>query len=230
MIDPIMTDPATTIPCDEPHRSGITGRLNWLRAGVLGANDGIVSVAAIVVGVAGATSAVAPILTAGVAGLVGGAISMALGEYVSVSSQRDSQRALIAKETARTRRDARGGTRRADGDLPRRRVCRRATAGRCRRADRPRRARRAPRGRTRHHRDGHRQPVAGGGGIRAGLHDRRDAAMLAILLPSGIRSDPHHVRRGAARARPDRNPERPHRRGKAAGARRCASSSAARPR
>ena len=83
---------------NEPHAAGLAGRLNWLRAGVLGANDGIVSVAAIVVGVAGATSAVAPILTAGVAGLVGGAISMALGEYVSVSSQRDSQHALIAKE------------------------------------------------------------------------------------------------------------------------------------
>ena len=82
----------------EPHAAGLAGRLNWLRAGVLGANDGIVSVAAIVVGVAGATSEIAPILTAGTAGLVGGAISMALGEYVSVSSQRDSQHALIAKE------------------------------------------------------------------------------------------------------------------------------------
>jgi VIT1/CCC1 family predicted Fe2+/Mn2+ transporter len=77
---------------------GLASRLNWLRAGVLGANDGIVSVAAIVVGVAGATSNNAPILTAGLAGLVGGAISMALGEYVSVSSQRDTQRSLIAKE------------------------------------------------------------------------------------------------------------------------------------
>jgi VIT1/CCC1 family predicted Fe2+/Mn2+ transporter len=65
---------------------------------VLGANDGIVSVAAIVVGVAGATSATAPILTAGIAGLVGGAVSMALGEYVSVSSQSDSEHALIEKE------------------------------------------------------------------------------------------------------------------------------------
>jgi len=83
---------------DEPHDTGLAARLNWLRAGVLGANDGIVSVAAIVVGVAGATSALPAILTAGTAGLVGGAISMALGEYVSVSSQRDSQRALIAKE------------------------------------------------------------------------------------------------------------------------------------
>lgn len=83
---------------DEPHGSGVSQRLNWLRAGVLGANDGIVSVASLVVGVAGATTDSAALLTAGVAGLVGGAISMALGEYVSVSSQRDSERALIAKE------------------------------------------------------------------------------------------------------------------------------------
>ncbi|MET4639980.1 VIT family protein [Mycetocola sp. 2940] len=83
---------------NEPHANGIASRLNWLRAGVLGANDGIVSVAAIVVGVASATSAFFPILTAGMAGLVGGAISMALGEYVSVSSQRDSERALVARE------------------------------------------------------------------------------------------------------------------------------------
>jgi VIT1/CCC1 family predicted Fe2+/Mn2+ transporter len=82
----------------EPRRQDMTSRLNWLRAGILGANDGIVSVAAIVVGVAGATAATGPILTAGVAGLVGGAVSMALGEYVSVSSQRDSQYALIEKE------------------------------------------------------------------------------------------------------------------------------------
>jgi VIT1/CCC1 family predicted Fe2+/Mn2+ transporter len=68
-------------------------RLNRLRAGVLGANDGIVSVAAIVVGVAGATTRSGTILAAGLAALIGGALSMALGEYVSVSSQRDSQRA-----------------------------------------------------------------------------------------------------------------------------------------
>ncbi|MEO7349366.1 MAG: VIT family protein [Terrimesophilobacter sp.] len=82
----------------EPHGAGIAGKLNWLRAGVLGANDGIVSVAAVVVGVAGAISSVPTILTAGIAALVGGAISMALGEYISVSSQRDSQISLIAKE------------------------------------------------------------------------------------------------------------------------------------
>ena len=88
---------------DEPHAGNLAGRLNWLRAGVLGANDGIVSVAAIVVGVAGATSSLPAIATAGVAALVGGAISMALGEYVSVSSQRDSQRALIVKESRELR-------------------------------------------------------------------------------------------------------------------------------
>lgn len=73
-------------------------RLNWLRAGVLGANDGIVSVAGIVVGVAAATSNSTAILTAGVAGLAAGAVSMALGEYVSVSTQRDSERALLEIE------------------------------------------------------------------------------------------------------------------------------------
>jgi vacuolar iron transporter family protein len=82
----------------EPHSGGIAERLNRLRAAVLGANDGIVSVAGIVIGVAGATSDRGPIFTAGLAGLVAGAVSMALGEYVSVSSQRDSQRAQMAQE------------------------------------------------------------------------------------------------------------------------------------
>jgi vacuolar iron transporter family protein len=82
----------------EPHSGGRAAKLNWLRAGVLGANDGIVSVAGIVVGVAGATSARGAIFTAGIAGLVAGSVSMALGEYVSVSSQRDSEHALLAKE------------------------------------------------------------------------------------------------------------------------------------
>jgi VIT1/CCC1 family predicted Fe2+/Mn2+ transporter len=82
----------------EPHHGAVGGRLNWLRAAVLGANDGIVSVAGIVVGVAGATTATGPILTAGLAGLAAGSVSMALGEYVSVSSQRDSETALLAKE------------------------------------------------------------------------------------------------------------------------------------
>lgn len=73
-------------------------QLNWLRASVLGANDGIVSTASLVVGVAGATTERGPIFTAGLAGLVAGALSMAVGEYVSVSSQRDAERAYIARE------------------------------------------------------------------------------------------------------------------------------------
>lgn len=82
----------------EPHVGALASRLNWLRAGVLGANDGIVSVAGLVVGVAAATTDRGPILTAGLAGLAAGAVSMALGEYVSVSTQRDTERALLAKE------------------------------------------------------------------------------------------------------------------------------------
>jgi VIT1/CCC1 family predicted Fe2+/Mn2+ transporter len=84
----------------EAHSGGMSGRLNWLRAGVLDANDGVVSTAGLVVGLAGATTASGPILTAGIAGLVAGAVSMALSEYVSVSSQRDTERALLARERA----------------------------------------------------------------------------------------------------------------------------------
>lgn len=79
-------------------RKALARRLNWLRAGVLGANDGIVSTAGIVMGVAGATVESGPILIAGVAALVAGSISMAGGEYASVSAQRDSEIAALAKE------------------------------------------------------------------------------------------------------------------------------------
>mgnify|MGYP000654472924 CR=1 FL=1 len=82
----------------EPHIGSVAAKLNWLRAGVLGANDGIVSTAGLVVGVAAATAERSPILTAGIAGLAAGAVSMALGEYVSVSTQRDGEKALIEKE------------------------------------------------------------------------------------------------------------------------------------
>ncbi len=78
-----------------PHRSH---RSNWLRAGVLGADDGIVSTASLMLGVLAASSSRSAILTAGIAGLAAGALSMAVGEYVSVSSQRDSERADIAME------------------------------------------------------------------------------------------------------------------------------------
>lgn len=79
----------------ERHR---TDRIGWLRAAVLGANDGIVSTASLVVGVAAANAASSEILVAGVAGLVAGAMSMAAGEYVSVSSQADTERADLARE------------------------------------------------------------------------------------------------------------------------------------
>lgn len=75
-----------------------THRTGWIRASVLGANDGIISTAALILGVAAADSGRTAILTAGVAGLTAGALSMGLGEYVSVSSQRDTEEADIAKE------------------------------------------------------------------------------------------------------------------------------------
>ena len=77
----------------------LSHRAQWLRAAVLGANDGIVSTASLLVGVASAGSSRNAVITAGVAGLTAGAMSMALGEYVSVSSQRDSERSDIARET-----------------------------------------------------------------------------------------------------------------------------------
>lgn len=87
----------TTHP-GEHHTGAMGPTLSWLRASVLGANDGIISTAGLVVGVAGATSSKAAIFTAGLAGLVAGAVSMALGEYVSVSSQRDSETSQLALE------------------------------------------------------------------------------------------------------------------------------------
>ncbi|MGW7279950.1 VIT1/CCC1 transporter family protein [Streptomyces sp. NPDC054844] len=83
---------------DEAHGGALGTRLNWLRAAVLGANDGIVSTAGLVVGVAGATDDRSALLTAGLAGLLAGSLSMAAGEYVSVSTQRDSERAALAME------------------------------------------------------------------------------------------------------------------------------------
>ncbi|WP_369344049.1 VIT family protein [Bifidobacterium aquikefiricola] len=77
---------------------GTSSKLNWLRAGVLGANDGIVSVAGTIIGVAGADSNPRSLLVAGLAALAAGSFSMAGGEYVSVSAQRDTERALLDKE------------------------------------------------------------------------------------------------------------------------------------
>lgn len=78
----------------------LVSRIGWLRAAVLGANDGIVSTASLIVGVAAASAATSQVLIAGVAGLVAGAMSMAAGEYVSVSSQSDTEKADLDKERA----------------------------------------------------------------------------------------------------------------------------------
>lgn len=78
----------------------LVSRIGWLRAAVLGANDGLVSTASLVIGVAAAEASRSGIVIAGVAGLVAGAMSMAAGEYVSVSSQSDTEKADLARETA----------------------------------------------------------------------------------------------------------------------------------
>ncbi|HTL84203.1 MAG TPA: VIT family protein [Acidimicrobiia bacterium] len=89
----------------EQHKSH---RVGWLRAAVLGANDGIVSTASLVIGVAAAASSRSAVFTAGIAGLIAGAMSMAAGEYISVSSQRDAEHADIKIEAEALRENPRG--------------------------------------------------------------------------------------------------------------------------
>lgn len=90
---------SSSLPFSWRHRERhVVNRIGWLRAGVLGANDGIVSTASLVIGVATAGETSSSIFVAGLAGLVAGAMSMAAGEYVSVSSQADAERAELAKE------------------------------------------------------------------------------------------------------------------------------------
>ncbi|WHM39378.1 VIT family protein [Streptomyces sp. BPTC-684] len=100
-----MTEAETAGGHDEAHQGALGPRLNWLRAAVLGANDGIVSTAGLVVGVAGATDDRSALLTAGLAGLLAGSMSMAAGEYVSVSTQRDSEKAALAQERRELREE-----------------------------------------------------------------------------------------------------------------------------
>jgi VIT1/CCC1 family predicted Fe2+/Mn2+ transporter len=94
--------PRSRLPSDHHHHAEAhrAHRAGWLRAAVLGANDGVVSTAALIVGVAGSGASYAAVRTAGIAGLVAGAMSMAAGEYVSVSSQRDVEQADLAMEQA----------------------------------------------------------------------------------------------------------------------------------
>ncbi len=109
-----LSDAALPVPTQvgetrsEPQGAGVQAKLNWLRAGVLGANDGIVSVAGLVIGVAAATTDRTAIFIAGIAALSAGAVSMALGEYVSVSSQRDTELAMIERERRELAEDPEG--------------------------------------------------------------------------------------------------------------------------
>jgi len=93
-----MDESLMPIPSAHPETPHYVGRNSWLRAAVLGANDGIVSVSSLVVGVAAANPPAGAVIIAGVAGLAAGAMSMAAGEYVSVSSQADTEQADIARE------------------------------------------------------------------------------------------------------------------------------------
>jgi vacuolar iron transporter family protein len=93
------------IAAQEQHRSG---RVGWLRAAVLGADDGIVSTASLMIGVAAAAATRGTVLVAGLAGLVAGAMAMAVGEYVSVSSQRDAERADVIRERRQQQADPDG--------------------------------------------------------------------------------------------------------------------------
>ena len=90
------------------HEGHKLGRGGWLRAGVLGADDGVVSTAALMLGIAATSATNGAVLVAGVAGLVAGALSMAAGEYVSVSSQRDSENAEISRERHELQADPKG--------------------------------------------------------------------------------------------------------------------------
>ena len=162
---------------DEPHQQGgLNNRLNWLRAAVLGANDGIVSTAGIVMGVAGATSDRTAILIAGVAGLAAGALSMAR-RGVRLGQHPARLRAGAAGQGApRAARRAGRGARGAGRALRREGPHRGAGARGRRAADRARRARRARRGRARHRPRRHHEPVERGLRLDARLHDRRAAA------------------------------------------------------
>ncbi len=157
----------------ERHR---TERIGWLRAAVLGANDGIVSTASLVIGVAAASAARGDVLIAGVAGLVAGAMSMAAGEYVSVKSQADTEAADLARERSELAADAAAEHREAGWHLRQARA--RCGIGRPGRdaADGARCAGRSRTRRTRHLRDAERATGAGRAFVGGQLHRGRGVA------------------------------------------------------
>jgi VIT1/CCC1 family predicted Fe2+/Mn2+ transporter len=96
-VNPVEKESIQPHPADA-ERVSASRRLNWLRAGVLGANDGVVAISGLVIGVAASGAGATAVFTAGMAGLAAGALSMAAGEYVSVSTQRDTEAAMLASE------------------------------------------------------------------------------------------------------------------------------------
>jgi vacuolar iron transporter family protein len=114
------TTPTARVRADAPRAVHLSRRSGWLRAAVLGANDGLVSTASLVLGVAASGASGSAIVTAGVAGLVAGALSMAAGEYVSVSSQRDAEQADLRLEEQELRSDPGGELRELAGIYERR--------------------------------------------------------------------------------------------------------------
>ena len=171
----------------EQHR---TDRIGWLRAAVLGANDGIVSTASLLVGVAAASAGHAEILVAGIAGLVAGAMSMAAGEYVSVKSQAETEEADLARERAELQGDPEAEHVELAGDLREAGARARAGAPGGRPAHGARRARRARARRTRHLRggDGATHPGGAGVGGRASRWAPRLPLLTTWLAP--CRADP----------------------------------------
>ncbi len=110
-----MTSPRHAISAAMHKENHYVTRIGWLRAAVMGANDGIVSTSSLIIGVAAAGSSQTQVLLAGVAGLIAGAMSMAAGEYVSVSSQSDSENADLAREKAELEADPEGELRELAG-------------------------------------------------------------------------------------------------------------------
>ena len=102
-----MSAKAARVTTGPPERHAV-GRLGWLRADVLGANDGVLSISSRIIGVAGAHATHEGVIVAGLSGLVAGALSMSAGEFVSVSSQADSEGADLARERAELRQDPSG--------------------------------------------------------------------------------------------------------------------------
>lgn len=175
-------------------------RIGWLRAAVLGANDGLVSTASLVVGVTAAGSGKSEVLIARLAGLVAGAMSIAVGEDVLISSQTDAERAALARETRELAETQEGRARGAHADLRKPGAGSRPYGKGGPPADRTGRARIARARRSRHLRDCHGTPDPGGAGL--GLHIRRGRDRCADRRSIGARNVKRAVRGDLGDRRP----------------------------